>query len=545
MRAKALTGILVGLVASGLTLAPLTTSAVATAAPTASTTGAASAAAPAVPTPPALDWGKCKDKGLRQAKAQCTMLTVPLDYANPTGEKIQLAVSRVLHSKKTFKGAVFTNPGGPGGSGLGLSTLGQYVPKKAGLNYDWYGIDPRGVGSSVPALSCDTKYFGFDRPSYTPKTQADLDYWTNKTANYATACANSSAKQLLGHVKTTDTVMDFESLRIAIGQPQVTYYGFSYGTYIGQVWATMYPTSLKAMILDGVVDASRAWYPANLDQDYAFEKTFTAFFKWMGKYDSVYHMGKTGKQVRKAYDKLKKKLAKKPAMGKIGPDELDDAILNAGYYNLTWLDVAKNLSDLAVKGDAKGIKAAYRSGNPYGVKDADNGYAMYVATECSEATWPTDLNTWISDNNAANQTAPMLTWPNAWFNMPCRTWSVPGTPAFQVTGAYTGPVLLTAEQYDAATPFSGALATRAIFSNSALIEGKKGTSHAVSLYGVGCVDDSIATLLKKGTLPTRKAGNGPDLSCRGLKAPNPTAKSTSPMLRSGAVAARPLPTLYR
>ena len=84
----------------------------------------------------------------------------------------------------------------------------------------------------------------------------------------------------------------------------MTYYGFSYGTYIGQVWATLHPSSLKAMVLDGVVDPGRVWYQANLDQDHAFGIVFKKFFKWIGKYDRSFHLGRTGRQVGKRIAKL-------------------------------------------------------------------------------------------------------------------------------------------------------------------------------------------------------------------------------------------------
>jgi hypothetical protein len=142
---------------------------------------AAVVAAPAAPvaevlpafTPKAIKWGKCGVPGLDDRGAQCGFLTVPLDYKKPKGTKIKLAVSRIKHtvSKDKYQGVMLTNPGGPGGSGLTLSVLGGFVPNKAGAAYDWIGFDPRGVGSSVPALSCNGNYFKAPRPQYVPTTR--------------------------------------------------------------------------------------------------------------------------------------------------------------------------------------------------------------------------------------------------------------------------------------------------------------------------------------------------------------------------------------
>ncbi len=463
-------------------------------------------------------WQRCKEPDLRQAKAQCGYLVVPLDYANPTGPTIQLAVSRVLHTRGSYRGAAFANPGGPGGSALQYSRLGGAVPGGVGATYDWYGMDPRGVGASIPALTCDHRYSNTKHRPHQPTTTAILGYWLAKTEAYAAACGTSAAKELLPHLRTTDNVADLESLRTAIGQAQVTYYGFSYGTYIGQVWATLHPASIKAMVLDGVVNPGRVWYAANLDQDHAFGIAFRKFFTWIGRSDRVFHLGRSGRQVGQRIAKLRKQLARKPARRKVGAGELEDVLTSAGYTNQAWPYVAGALAALVNKGDARALLQLSR---PDRGPQADNGYAIYLATSCTDAPWPTDWNVWAADNAVADRDSPYLAWANAWFNAPCRTWPVPASPAaFAVDGAaFTGPVLLVNEQYDAATPFSGALAARSLFPTASLVEGRRGTTHASSLSGVSCVDDAIAALLEKGKLPTRRAGAGPDKKCPALAAP--------------------------
>src|SRR3982750_2150147 len=219
-------------------------------------------------TPPPVSWGVCTAASLKSRNAECGFLTVPLDYAHPGGTKIKLAVSRIKHKSTAadYQGVMLTNPGGPGGSGLTLSVLGDYVPDGVGGDYDWIGFDPRGVGSSVPSLSCDTEYFGYARPYYVPVTRSLERTWLAKAEGYAKACDRAGGA-LLDHVKTTDTVADMESIRKALGAKQINYYGFSYGTYLGQVYSTLHPNQVRRMVLDGNVDPRRVWYDANLDQD--------------------------------------------------------------------------------------------------------------------------------------------------------------------------------------------------------------------------------------------------------------------------------------
>jgi pimeloyl-ACP methyl ester carboxylesterase len=512
MRTKTVAAVVSGIVAAGLAVAvPLTTQAAVGETPV--------AAAAKVPS---IHWGRCADPGLREAKAQCGTLVVPLDHADPGGAKIKLAVSRVRHTRGPFRGAVFTNPGGPGSDGTWLAPYGKYVPRKVGLTYDWYGLDPRGTGASKPALSCDSGYVGWDRPDYVPTSKKIMRYWQRTTAGYAKDCGRARAKRLLAHVRTTDTAADFDLLRQAIGLDRVTFFGFSYGTYLAQVYATLYPDHVQALIMDGVIDPDRVFYQSNLDQDPAFQKSFNAFLAWVGKYPHRYHLGTGRKAVERTYERLRARLTRHPAGGKVGPDELDDALLNAGYYNGYYPYVADALAALANHGDARGIKALFRGSNPVG-KGADNGYAMYLGTQCTDAVWPTTWKPWLRDSRRLHRTAPFLTWANNWYNLPCRTWPVAGTPRVDVTGAGLDdvPILLLSETHDPATPYAGALAVRRIFPSARLVAGVGGYSHAVSLSGVACTDDTIADVLQNGSLPSRKPGRGADKKCRPLAPPKP------------------------
>ncbi len=283
--------------------------------------------------PPPISWGACDNPTLQQVGAQCGSLIVPLDYGHPHGKQISLAVSRVLHTSSAadYQGVVLANPGGPGVSGLFLSFLGQLVPNGVGGYYDWIGFDPRGVGASKPSLSCDPGYFGYNRPNYVPRTRALVRIWLHRARHYADACRRSAAAELLGHVKTVDTVSDLESLRKALGAKQITYYGYSYGTYIGQVYATLHPNRVRRMVLDSIIDPRNVFYRANLNQDVGFQKTIRIFFRWLAKYSGVYHVGRSGSAVERGYDRELARLDRHPAGGVIGPDELEDVLLSAGY----------------------------------------------------------------------------------------------------------------------------------------------------------------------------------------------------------------------
>ena len=476
-------------------------------------------------TPPPIKWSKCASESLQALKAKCGYLVVPLDYAKPKGTKIRLAVSRVTHTvkKADYQGIMLVNPGGPGGSGLTLSSLGQFVPDNAGDAYDWIGFDPRGVGSSKPALTCNGNYTSYDRPKYVPKTSKGEKIWLKRAKGYAQACAKAGGA-LLDNLKTTDNVKDMDVIRKALGQKQLNFYGFSYGSYLGQVYATQYPTRVRRMVLDGVVDPRDVWYDANLNQDVAFDQNMDVFFAWVAKNNATYKLGKTGAAVKKEYYKQLHRLDKKAAGGKIGGDEWTDIFLSAGYYVFGWEDVADAFAGWVHDGDWKTLKGIWDDSNPQG-KGADNGYAMYLATQCTDVQWPKSWAKWKKDNTRVNAKAPFETWANAWFNAPCISWKGDVGKPVKVSGAKAPAILLIAETKDAATPYAGALEVRSRFPKSVLIEGVNGTTHAGSLNGVACTDDTVASYLKDGTLPKRVSGRKSDKQCAPVPQPDPTASS--------------------
>ena len=497
-------------------------------------------------------WGTCAEKALAQAGAKCGYLSVPLNYSEPSGPKIKIAVSRILHtsSAKNYRGIILTNPGGPGGSGLDLnmfliSALKADNLSAAAADYDWIGFDPRGVGSSLPALSCEPNYFSGDRKSYDPTTQSILNYWLDRTAAYDHACEAKSTAQsaLLDNITTIDSARDMNSIRQALVGPRgkMSYYGFSYGTYLGQVYATLYPHTLNQLILDSNVDPQDVWYKANLNQDIAFNRNINIWFGWLAKYNSHYHLGATEAAVSKRWYAEQATLAKHPISGVVGPDEWTDIFLEAGYYEQTWLQLGSAFANWANTHNAAAAKVLVTLYQQTDTPGNDNEFAVYNAVQCSDVQWPTSWAVWDADNSAVNRIAPFETWANAWFNGPCLYWPAPAQRPVQVGSDGSGNAirsgLLIDETLDAATPFPGSLEVRKLFPHSVLLAEPGGTTHADSLNGNLCVDGAIASYLETGKLPPRKPDAKWDITCHPLPVPNPTAQTAAPASGSAGSAA--------
>lgn len=490
-------------------------------------TQAASAAPVAQAKAPTITWKACDDARLDARGADCADVKVPLDHSKPNGKKITVAISRIKHTvpQSQYQGVMFVNPGGPGGSGLTLSVLGSYVPKGAGNAYDWIGFDPRGVGSSKPAVSCDPQYAGYDRPRYVPTSRKIEQAWKAKTNAYTARCDKLNGP-ILDHLTTKDVAKDIDLIRAGLGAKKINYYGFSYGTYLGQVYSTLFPSKVRRIVFDGTVDPRGVWYDGNLSQDEPFDKNVNIWFGWLAEHDSTYHLGDTKAKVRKLFYATQEKLYKNPVQakgGKLGGSEWTDAFLYAGYYQSTWTDLGSTFSTFVNDDDVDALESAYLDASGYG---DDNGYGVYLGVQCTDTKWPKPWSKWARDNWRIHAKAPFETWANAWFNEPCRHWPAKAQKPAKITGkgVTTGPLMIN-ETLDAATPYPGSIEVRKRFKHASLIAVPGGTTHSNSLNGNACVDDAIADYLLTGKLPQRKSGNRADATCAPLPQPEPESAS--------------------
>lgn len=470
-----------------------------------------------------IDWVSCEKLAMSTGGTECGYLTVPMDWSKPSGQKIKLAISR---NKSTvpaakYQGVMLVNPGGPGGSGLAFSALKDLLPARSGESYDWIGFDPRGVGDSQPALSCISNYGEGERPPYVPAKRgtgptASEKSWLKRSKRYAKACATKYGP-LLQNMRTVDWVRDMDALRAALGVEKINYLGFSYGTYLGQVYATMYPQRVRRMIFDGIVDPRGVWYRAQLSQDRAFEKVANQFFAWIARNNATYKLGTSAGAIRSRYLGVVKELRTQRHDG-IGANEWTDTFVHAMYAESLWPDAAHALASWVLKRDMSSARSAYDGAT----EPDDNVFAVYNAVQCTDAAWPARYSKWRKDAFRTAKQAPVLTWSNVWFNTACLYW--PGTPGkpVAVNGSAAPPILLLGATLDGATPYSGALEVRNRFPKAVLVAEQDATTHSGAvLGGNSCIDKRISEYLISGKLPTRKAGGGADVVCPRTDQPEP------------------------
>jgi pimeloyl-ACP methyl ester carboxylesterase len=454
----------------------------------------------------------------------CAMLRVPLDYQRPGGRKISLALSEVPATAPAAQrqGVLLVNPGGPGASGLSLAAeIAAVLPANVAAEYDIVGFDTRGVGSSVPALHCDPTFFAKPRPDYVPSSPAAEQVLENRAKMYAADCEKKFG-WLLPYMTTEDFARDMDSIRAALGQQKINYYGISYGTYLGQVYATLFPHRVRKMVLDSVVDPQGAWWADNVAQDYAFQARMDTFFGWIARYNSVYRLGATQSQVTATFNAAMNKLETHPISGPsgplIGPDELSDTFLIGGYSNSYWPYLAAALASYLHHGSTSQLIGLYKEAGQQG----ENEFAVYTAVECSDVNWPRSWAYWNSATRTIYAKAPYEAWGNAWFNAACAFWPVRGAARpLHINGAGLPPILMVQGTLDAATPYAGALVARRLLPSAKLVVVQGGGNHgqSVSYPPNTCVDGYVASYLGSGKLPAK-----PGLinaTCAALPPPTP------------------------
>jgi pimeloyl-ACP methyl ester carboxylesterase len=454
------------------------------------------------PSQTALHWHSCSGQLATEGVPDCTMLSVPLNYADPGGRHISLALDMVPATapQSQQQGIMLVNPGGPGGDGLPLAAeVAQGITPSVAADYDIVGFDPRGVGSSVPALSCDPSFFSGVRPNYIPANSAAEQMLVNRAKMYAGDCEQKFG-WLLPYMTTDDVARDLDSIRAAFGVAKINYYAFSYGTYIGEVYATLFPSRIRRMVLDSTVDPTGVWYADNIDQDYAFQGRMEAFFAWMAKYDDIYHLGSTTAQVQAAWYKARNQLLGHPADGMVGADEFDDTFLEGGYLDELWPALAQALSSYLNSGQTSDLITQYQ-GN--GTQN-ENEFAVYNAVQCSDVSWPHSWAYWTADTEMVYKKAPFQAWDNAWFNASCAFWPVPG-PAkpLQIKGAALPGILMLQGTADPATPYAGAQDAHKLLPSARMVVVEGGGNHGQSLEqpSNSCVQGYLNAYLATGALP--------------------------------------------
>ncbi|MEU4578334.1 alpha/beta hydrolase [Nonomuraea sp. NPDC023979] len=441
-------------------------------------------------------WSPCTDLTGADGKpmapdpaVECGKVPVPLDYTKPSGDTIDLALIRVKATGDKLGSLVF-NFGGPGGSGVDTLALARQAFAGLGSSYDLVSFDPRGVDRSS-GVKCGGQ---IDK-----LLQMTGDGSDQLAKEFAAACEKDSAK-VLPHVGTVNAAQDLDRLRVALGDDKLNYFGLSYGTHLGAVYATKFPGNVGRFVLDSAYDPSVTFEERAVIQATGFADAFDAFAD-----DCVAQgcdLGKTPAAVQQTVEKLLDGLKTKPL--KVGDRELTYglaqlSIITPLYAKATW-PILEQGAAAALKGD--GAMLLTLADSYTGRKD-DGTYSTMMtslqAINCVDsAERPTKAET-AAINEKVSKIFPILAADGA--SSACAHWPVEGTDdAKRIDATGSAPIMVIGGKGDPATPYQWAVSLTEKLKTGVLVT-YEGEGHGAYLSGSTCITRAVDSYLLKGTMP--------------------------------------------
>ncbi|MFG2556905.1 alpha/beta hydrolase [Streptomyces sp. NPDC048581] len=461
-------------------------------------TSSASAAA----APP--NWKKCVGEGL-DPRQECATVSVPMDYADPGGPKIDIAVSRIPSEKPSARrGALMLIAGGPGGSSLNApSGKGQRLPQEVRDAYDLIGVAARGNAPSAP-VSCEVGHSELAVTTQRPWPAPDGSVTETMAANQriADACARNGG-ELMRHISTKNNARDIDSVRAALGERKLSAWAVSYGTYVGAAYSEMFPHRTDRIVLDSnqnpdPVRAERAWLQAFEGN---VEENFPEFAKWASAPGNPDRVADTAAEVRPLFLRLAARLDREPIPWPgANPAELNGNVLrNTMLSSLYDPDDYPALAKLMLAAQ-KGTVPPVPSGPPETA--LQNLIAVGSATICNDVAWPRSAAVYQKGVAESRAKFPLTAGMprNA---LPCSAWPwQPKEAPLRVTDRGPSNVLLIQNERDVASPLSSALKLREAFGGRAVMVTVDATGHGSYLNnGNACGDDTGSRFLATGERP--------------------------------------------
>lgn len=534
---------------------------------------------------PELDWGPCPADASTPASQepadyQCATAEVPLSYRRPHGQSIELAVGRLPAADQDHKiGTLFFNPGGPGGSGRIPPKLTDTLHQR----FDIVGFDPRGTNASMP-VRCFTsteqamRSFGWQFPITLAQERDVID----ATERGTDLCARNGGP-LLSHMSTANVARDMDLLRQAVGDEKMTYFGYSYGTHLGEVYANLFPGKVRALVLDGVLN------PIEWTTGREPAKAYVPFTYRVGSFRGAQHAlesflaacagdqrcafgepGGSPKELQGKYDTLLDRLRNEPAKittpdGQTTTVTYQDAVgltlslLYSANASTTLADLLQQLFEATtpqartratpprvdlpsvpkrptyVAPSASSVPATAPTGastaRPTAMRAAayTGGYEWFYAVGCLDSSNPGNAYKWPRYARKADQQGRGFGSLWTYRSLPCATWPVsdPDRYAGPWDRDTANPILLVGNsQGDPATPYSDARSTTKLLANARLLT-LDSFGHTATGGLSRCIDRRVNRYLIDGKLPPEGTTCQPD---RGPfdPAPSPLSRIPSP-----------------
>ena len=458
--------------------------------------GVATVAPAVVPAPPPVQWRDCP----QDASLQCGSLLVPLDYLKPSGSQISIALLRVPARRSSKRiGSLLVNPGGPGASGVDFAARSRRLfGSRITERFDVVGFDPRGTVRSAQAdclsdVRMDT-YLAVDPAPDSPKELAELVAVSREIAN---GCKATVGVDRLRHLGTFDAARDMEQIRRALGEEQISMFGFSYGTLLGATYAELYPGRVRAFALDGALDARATSADRSREQARGFESVLAAWAKECPKRKTCTRSLRPSPL--NSVDRLLSTVERRPirvGARAVGPGEAMLGLVRALYSRTSgWPRLDAALIDALGGNGAKLLALS----DDYTNRDAQGRYdgvlESNTAINCVDSGGLLDVESVTNLAEELKLVSPRFGAAIAYGSLPCVFWPVASlSDGWTTKAAGSAPILVIGTTNDPATPYVWAQSMAEQLDNGMLLT-NVGDNHTAYFSGGSCVRDAIEDYL--------------------------------------------------
>jgi pimeloyl-ACP methyl ester carboxylesterase len=441
---------------------------------------------PTLAPPPALVWSRC-------GAFECATFPVPLDYDNPARGEIELALIRQAARDPASRiGVLFANPGGPGGSAIEFGRVwARILPGQLQDRFDIVAFDPRGVGDSSPLRCADNiqEIIGLEPE---PSNDEDWQVIEETTREFAETCEQRGG-DVLPYLGTVSVARDMDRIRQAMGEEQLTYFGYSYGTVIGQVYADLFPQRVRAMVLDSAVDLTLTAEDLSLEQTIGFEAALGRFIADCRARACL----SIDPEVAVRELLRRSRLTPIPSPGAdrpAGPGETLYAIAGSLYSRVQWGGLAVALQSALDGNGTDLIRLVDRFLSRNSDGSYDNLVDMNAAVNCLDHDNPRDISYFRQLQGRFHAAAPFFGKAFAQGGLVCALWAADSKPLQAPVAAGAPVILVIGNTGDPATPYKWSVAVSRQLESAVLLT-FDAEGHTAYRMGSSCIDGAVNAYL--------------------------------------------------
>lgn len=440
---------------------------------------------------------------------ECAKFEVPMDYDKPKGRKLTLSMVKIPAGNPDERiGVLFVNPGGPGASAADfVKSAGSFIFSKEILDkFDIIGFDPRGVGESTKVNCAKSLDKLFDGVDYSPENDAELNKLFEVNKWFSDRCKKADS-ELLPFLSTKETVKDLEQIRKGLEEETINYLGYSYGTSIGQMYASMYPKNFRAMVIDGVVDLVAEPKDIAKQQIIGFEDALNSFFQYCKTNTCRFSGSNDPKTV---FLQLMKTIDDSPIASqddpdfKLGPSQLDIASAQALYTGEDGWIALDNALDAINRSQPSQMLELFSSyvGRSFD-GTYDGSYQSFLSIGCADG-YLGDTKFMRGFAQEMSTQAPIFGESSVYLGLPCSTWeNAQPAESFDADATGSNPILVIGTTGDPATPVQWARNAAKYLKTGVLLE-FNGEGHTAYGRGNACVDSKVADYFINLKVPDQK-----------------------------------------